>query len=250
MVLAAFPRALSKNLCHSPVPSGPVRPAEAVPGLVSAAVPVHPRQPVPALRPHTLHLWRGPSFQRGAQLRHLAALGHHWVAAHHLHGELREPDPKVSHVIAWDLFPCGEGGNLLMLEAAGEVGFRYLLAGLKERVAEQWLGRQPLFCALDFSPGSATHWILWVLLSQHKPHLLAFSLSCFYFMFMACLQGVGPLLSRWGAESACNEMPRYSLVGFHALRLACPPLSHPGLAACSACQAEQKLPRKWLLLCP
>jgi len=144
--LSLEPRAKPASFPSRP---GPVRPAEAVPGLVSAAVPVHPRQPVPALRPHTLHLWRGAPLQRGAQLRHPPALGHHWVAAHHLHGELRGTDLKASHVVAGDLFPCGEGGHLLLLAAAGDVGVRCLWAGLKERVLELWSGRWPVFHALD-----------------------------------------------------------------------------------------------------
>lgn len=115
-----------------------------------------------------------------------------------------------------------------MLEAAREVGIRYLLAGLKERVAEQWLGHQPLFCALDFSPGSAARWILWDLLSQHKPHL-TFSLSCPLFLLygLSTRHGASPVPV--GCKSACNEMPHYSLVGFHSPCSACCPLSHPGL---------------------
>lgn len=61
--------------------------AEAVPGLVSETVPVHSREPVPALRPDPLHLWSGSSIQRGPELRHPATLGYHWLAADHLHGK-------------------------------------------------------------------------------------------------------------------------------------------------------------------
>lgn len=42
--------------------------AEAVPGLVPEAVPVHGGEPVAALRPDPLHLRRRPSLQRGAEL--------------------------------------------------------------------------------------------------------------------------------------------------------------------------------------
>lgn len=64
---------------------------------------------------------------------------------------------------------------------------RYLLAGLKERVAEQRLGHQPLFRALDFRPGSAARRILWDLLSSLKPHV-PFSWSSPLFLIYVCGQ--------------------------------------------------------------
>lgn len=64
---------------------------------------------------------------------------------------------------------------------------RYLLAGLKERVAEQRLGHQPLFRALDFRPDSAARRILWDLLSSLKPHL-PFSWSSPLFLIYVCGQ--------------------------------------------------------------
>lgn len=102
-------------------PSGPVWPAEAVPGLVSAAVPVHPRQSVPALRPYPLHLRRGPPLQRGAQLRHPAALGHHRLAAHHLHGEWRGPAPASSAGVARVPSLAGTGVTCCCWGGWGEV---------------------------------------------------------------------------------------------------------------------------------
>lgn len=138
-----------------------------------------------------------------------------------------------------------------MLEAVVEVGIRCLLAGPKERVAEQWLRHWPLFCTLDFSPGSAACRILWDLLSLHKPHLLTFSLSSPLFLIYvygpSTRRGASPFPV--GCKSACKEMPHYHLVGFH---------SPPGLSSlvpcrtviCSTCQTEQKLQRKRLLAVP
>lgn len=86
---ARRPQPLSTLLLPPSPPPGALWSAEAVPGLVPAPVPVHPRQPVSALRPHPLHLWGRPPFQRSAELGHPAPVGHHRLAADHVHGEGR-----------------------------------------------------------------------------------------------------------------------------------------------------------------
>lgn len=75
------------RLTHWFASPGALRAAEAVPGLVSEAVPVHSGEPVAALRFDPIHLRGRPSLQRGAELRYPASLGHHWLASHHLHGK-------------------------------------------------------------------------------------------------------------------------------------------------------------------
>lgn len=126
-----------------------------------------------------------------------------------------------------------------MLEAAGEVGFRYLPAGLKERVAEQQFGRWPLFCALHFSPGSAAHWILWDLLSLHKPHLLTFSLSSP--LFLIYVYGPSARRRASGGVRECTQrddslQPRWLPLSARGLSSLVPPRT----AIPGACQTEQK----------
>lgn len=74
-------------VCCLFVAAGSIWPAEALSGLVSEAVPVHGWESVAAVWPDPLHLWGGAPLQRGPELRHPASLGHHRLAAHHLHGK-------------------------------------------------------------------------------------------------------------------------------------------------------------------
>lgn len=67
--------------------AGTVWPAEALSGLVSAAVSVHSWEPVTTLWPYSLYMWCGSSIQWSVELWYFATLGDYWLAPDYMHGK-------------------------------------------------------------------------------------------------------------------------------------------------------------------